>query len=574
MSCPGMAARRTWWRHVLFRCGLVAGATGLIVAVLLVVSWRSGSLVRTVQSPVMARALADVRRAAQDEAQVAWVREMDRLARHAYFSSRRFQQRGVILLVATLLVSLGCLTGAARLGRALQDPRQFRPAEEGRAKRRVWYMVSVGCVVAIIAMGLWWQLPAKYTDTPAERAIAVPAPVTMPVAVQPSPVSDDLLEQGWTQFRGPHGLGVAAATNAPIAWNLDTGEGVRWRVPLEQPGFSSPIIWAGKIFLTTADGQERAVLAFDAETGRQAWRRVVAYGGGKTPLPEVTDDTGYAAPTMACDGVRVFALFGTGDLAAFSLDGVPVWQQHLGAASIDYGHASSLLYAGGNLIVQGDRREDGVVKALDPMTGDIRWAVAREVGPSWSSPVAIPVPEVRLLLHAEHATSLHRLSDGGELWSFDAVGGEIAPSPAWDAGRVFVAQEYGRLVAFPSETNTPVALWEYNDHLPNVASPVARDGRVWVAAQSGGAACLDGATGALLWEHFFDEGFYASPVISGRHLYLVDRAGTVQILETGTNFTIVATHVLGEACDATPAVGEGILIFRTAGHLICVGTAD
>ena len=67
---------------------------------------------------------------------------------------------------------------------------------------------------------------------------------------------------------------------------------------------------------------------------------------------------------MACDGARVFALFGTGDLAAFTLEGEGVWRQHLGAASIDYGLASSPVLAGGLLVIQGDRAEGGLVKAL------------------------------------------------------------------------------------------------------------------------------------------------------------------------------------------------------------------
>ena len=568
MSAADQVLRRSRRRQALVRVGLVALVMAAVVASLLLASWRSGGLQRTVQSPVLAAALAEGRRAPADAAQVAWVRDMDRLARHAYFTSLQFQRRGVILLAVSLLAALVCFQWAARLGWTIEDPRRYGTV--GGPSRRQWIVSALALLGVVVLTG--HHLLQLAPEAPPRRAIetrAVREPPGAARAAPIAPVDDARLAQAWTQFRGPGGRGVAAATNTPAFWNPATGEGIRWQTPLAQPGFSSPIVWEDRVFLTAADERERAVLAFDLMSGAPLWRQVVAYGGGDIPLPTVTDDTGYAAPTPACDGVRVFALFGTGDLAAFTLAGEPVWQQHLGAAAIDYGHASSPVYHGGLLIVQGDRWQGGFVKALDPATGDIRWARARDHGPSWSTPVIVPGPAGGVLLHAGQATALHRLDDGAERWRFAAVDGEIAPSPAWDAGRVYVAQEYDRLVAFPGATNAPAALWEFRERLPNVASPVAADGRVWMVDAAGSATCIEGATGRVLWTHDFDEGFYASPVIGGGRLYLVDRQGTVHVLATGPAFELIASHRLGAPCNATPALGEGWIVFRTAGHLIC-----
>lgn len=573
MNCSGLEARRQRWRQTLVNCGLVALTTALVAAVLLIVSWRSGAPVRTVQSPVLAKALETGRQAADDASAAAWAREMDRLARHAYFGSLQFQRRGVLLLVASLLAAFGCLQTAAALDRTLLNPRIFGPPDDGRRRRLVWYAVCVAVVLAAVAHHLLLLVPRTTAPADAVKVTAISLRGRSSAIQQPAPpLADDILARGWTRFRGPYGLGVSAVRRVPVDWDIAVGRNVRWKVPLEQAGFSSPIIWEERVFLTAADARERTVLAFDLVTGKPVWRQAVPYGGGETTLPEVTDDTGYAAPTMVCDGARVFALFGTGDLAAFTLEGEGVWRQHLGAASIDYGLASSPVLAGGLLVIQGDRAEGGLVKALDPATGALRWSLARDgIGPSWSTPVAIP-PDGGLLLHAPYVTTLHRVTDGRELWRVDAVGGEIAPSPAWDAGRFFLAQEYARVVAYAADgTNAPSQLWEHFEHLPNVASPVARDGRVWVVTQGGEAACLDGATGEVFWQHTFDEGFYASPVIGGGHLYLVDRRGTVHILETGRFFKPVATLPLGEPTDATPAPGEGYLVFRTSQSLVCVG---
>lgn len=577
MSCPGMDERNWRLRQMLQGCGLVALVFSLVVGVLLLTGEHTGRLEGNLQSPLLRRVLAEGRGASADAEAREWAREMDRLARHSYFSGVRFRQRGMWLLAAGLLSSLAAFQGASRYGLRIPDPRRFgvpdMAATDGRTRR--W--LAAGAVVLLAAT---WLLPRAREivgdAAPIVPSHAVPSlPATNSAAIAPtaaSPLADAQLARGWTAFRGPWGLGVAFATNAPVTWDMDSGRGVRWKTPLSEPGFSSPIVWDGRVFVTTADARERAVLAFDLKSGVLVWRQVVPFAGVGTFLPDVSDDTGYAAPTMTTDGVRLFALFGTGDLAAFDMEGRRVWNLHLGAAAIDYGHASSPLYHDGRLLVQCDRSEEGFVRALDPLSGRTLWESARDVGPSWSSPASIPAPfgGRLLLLHAGHATMAHAFDDGSEAWRCDGVEGEIAPSPAWDAGRLYLAQDHSRLVAFSCDGSEPSLLWEHDDHLPDVASPVAAHGLVWTATTGGAAACLDGTDGKLLWEHNFDEGFHASPVVSGDRVYLVDRAGVVRIIAAGREFEQLASHKLGESCAATPAIGDGWIVFRTAGHLICV----
>ena len=56
----------------------------------------------------------------------------------------------------------------------------------------------------------------------------------------------------WPQFRGPQASGVGDGQGAPAAWNVATGEGVRFKTPIPGIGLSSPIVWGDRIFLTTA----------------------------------------------------------------------------------------------------------------------------------------------------------------------------------------------------------------------------------------------------------------------------------------------------------------------------------
>ena len=95
-------------------------------------------------------------------------------------------------------------------------------------------------------------------------------------------------ESPWNCFRGPQ-HGVSPWKNAPSAWDGSTGQGVLWKTSLKVAGDSSPVLWGDRVFITEGDDRERAVGAFDANTGRQLWRQVVADGGKDQPLPLVSD---------------------------------------------------------------------------------------------------------------------------------------------------------------------------------------------------------------------------------------------------------------------------------------------
>ncbi len=99
------------------------------------------------------------------------------------------------------------------------------------------------------------------------------------------------------------------------------------------------------------------------------WERRVENIPGSPGSVRVAEGTGYAAPTMATDGVWIFASFANGDLAAFDLEGSPVWSKNLGKPENLYGHASSLVTHGDDLLIQYDQQNIGYVAALDVATG-------------------------------------------------------------------------------------------------------------------------------------------------------------------------------------------------------------
>ncbi len=113
-------------------------------------------------------------------------------------------------------------------------------------------------------------------------------------------------------------------------------------------------------------------------------RRPARCGGGPRSRPRptlppkqirVSDDTGWAASTMAVDGKAVYAAFATGDLVAVDFDGKIVWSRSFGVPELNYGYGSSLALLGDLLLVQLDQLEGGKLIAVDTATGKDRWVI-------------------------------------------------------------------------------------------------------------------------------------------------------------------------------------------------------
>lgn len=561
--------------------GLVALAFSLAVGVFLALDWIQGGQARTVRSDELSAVLLSARQTPGSAVAVEKARQLDQLARHAYFSSVDFQHAGIWLLVGGLLAAFACLNVAARLAFRISDPRQRaaeHPIQTDRSAQRALLIVAAGSL-ALLAV---WRLSVRPPVTAAPGvpiavrtgpSNAIPAVVAAGAQNPLAAVPDAGVRSNWFCFRGPLG-GISLWTNAPVAWDGATGAGALWKTPLDKPGFSSPVLWGGRIYLTEADEKERAVLAFDAATGAALWRQVVADGGKGDALPKTTPDTGLAAASASCDASGVYAIFGTGDLAAYSPEGKLRWQVYLRRPANSYGHASSLVVEQGRVLVQYDQSENGRLLALDAATGRTLWEQARSMGTSWSSPVVVPGIDGKpiLVINGSGQMSGYDLLSGKPLWDVEGVSGEVAPSVAYWDGRLYAANANARLVCYRLAA-TPEKVWEYTDALPDVASPVTADGLLYMATSGGQLVCLDAADGKEQWKHDYDIGFYASPIVCGDRVYALDREGTMRIVATGRAFREIASPKLGEAADATPAFADDRIVIRTRKQLWCVGTA-
>ncbi|MEO1834063.1 MAG: PQQ-binding-like beta-propeller repeat protein [Akkermansiaceae bacterium] len=133
----------------------------------------------------------------------------------------------------------------------------------------------------------------------------------------------------WAQAAGPHGNFVTEGA-APAEFSVALGNNVRWRTPLPNTGQGTPIVFGGKVFVTsheqidrdTETGRDILGLCFDAETGVELWRRTIP-GVRVTDLSSLFSDNTAASPVATMDRV-VFTNVG-GAMMCFDHDGNKKW---------------------------------------------------------------------------------------------------------------------------------------------------------------------------------------------------------------------------------------------------------
>ena len=132
--------------------------------------------------------------------------------------------------------------------------------------------------------------------------------------------------------------------------------------------------------------------------------------------------------------------------------------------------------------------------------------------------------------------------------------------PAYDAGRVFAANQYSVLEAVDAEKGT--SLWETEDDLPNASSLLAYKNLVYVPTAGGTFTCLDAATGKTVWQQQWEDGFFSSPVEAAGRMYIIDMKGYMHIIAAGKTFKEFPGLSLGEKTVATPAFKDNYLYIR------------
>ncbi len=175
----------------------------------------------------------------------------------------------------------------------------------------------------------------------------------------------------------------------------------------------------------------------------------------------------------------------------------------------------------------------------------------------------------QLLINGNPNVSSYDPVEGKELWSLPGVSGDVAPSLAVNSKMVYAVTDYYK--HYCTETGKEGStVWEDNTFTPDVSSPVANENFLFVSTGNGDAACYNPETGDTLWSHYFEDPFYASPIICDNKVWMLDRTGTMHIVEAGSTFKLISTSPLGEKTDCTPAFSEKKIYIRGKANLYCI----
>lgn len=558
---------RNVWHRTAKTTAIVGGIFTVVFAGLLVANLIGSAILGPAREAKLEAMKLQVQKDATNEALLAEVRQLDlRIRRHRIWRLD-FAHKAAHMLLVSVVVLLVAGKIAYDLGKEPSRPGHGtdRGEMQVREAKRARWAVAGGFVVLAVGMGLlgmsgWVQFAAAEDSGP-------------PFA------SAQEKQTQWARFRGPGGAGVSAYTNIPTSWNGKTGENILWKTPVPMPGRNSPVVWKDRIFLTGADPNVRQVYCYDAKSGSLLWTGDVPTVPAGTKL-ELMEDTGYAACTAATDGRRVYAIFPTGDVAAFDFNGRRLWYKSLGVPDSSYGYASSLDTYEKLVLIQYDQG-DGTegkskVLALDGITGQVAWETKRDLPNSWASPILVDVEgKPQYITLADPNVIAYNPANGAEIWRAECLGGDVAPSPIYAGGLVLAIEPYSQLVAIKptgqgNVTKTHIA-WKMEEGAPDICSPVSDGKFVYLLESADLLSCCSLETGEKLYEHEFKGDFRASPSVVSDKLYILDMKGVMHIGQAGAEYKELGKCELGEECYASPAFADGRIYIRGNGNLYCIG---
>jgi outer membrane protein assembly factor BamB len=404
-------------------------------------------------------------------------------------------------------------------------------------------------------------------------------------------VSPALLHaDNWPAWRGPHADGVAPAGDYPIEW--DETKNVRWKAPLPGVGASTPAVWDDRIFLTSGDAGENAVLCFNRD-GKQLWKTHV-----HDERPGKNGKASGSNPSPVTDGKHVFVYYKSGDFACLDFDGKIVWQKNLqklyGEDTLWWDLGTSPVLTSKHVVIACMHSGPSYLAAFEKDDGKVAWKVDRNLGApreaaqSYTTPVVTTYEgrEMIVVCGADHVTC-HDASNGKEIWrvsgmnpsnnnffrsiSSPAVLGDLVVAPYARGANV-----YGIKLGGSGDVTKSHVAWISKESGADVPTPIVKDGKIYICKDRGALECLDAKTGKKVFSVATAKGrgkISASPVLVGDRIYVIRENGTASVVQLGKEPKLIATNLIRELTVATPVFVDGEILIRTDKNLYCISSA-
>ncbi len=426
--------------------------------------------------------------------------------------------------------------------------------------------------------------------------------------------AQEALDKGhWPTFRGRFARGVSEGHKLPTTWDVEKGENIAWKIPIDGMAHSSPVIWGDRIYLTTAtkDGEaelkvglygsvapveddsvhELKLICIDRTDGKILWTKTAWKG---VPAIKRHPKSSHAASSPATDGEHILAFFASEGLYCYDPKGEHLWKKCFGvldsgwsrSRESQWGFASSPIIHEGKIIVQCDVQDDCFLACLDIETGKELWRAERDELPGWGTPtVDVSDEGTQIIVNGYKHIGGYDIDTGDEFWRMKGGGDIPVPTPIVSQGIALITSAHGRLspmiaiavdasgeLTMKAEDNESV-LWNVPRGGNYMQTPIAYGDEAYFCRDNGVLSCMDLRTGERKYRERLGTGytgFSASGVAGDGKLYFTSEMGEVFVVAAGTEHKLLAMNELGEMCMASPAIATGTLYFRTRAHLIAI----
>jgi len=430
----------------------------------------------------------------------------------------------------------------------------------------------------------------------------------------------------WPEWRGPFRNGMARG-DAPTTWS-DT-KNIKWKTEIPGRGFSTPVIWGDKVFLTTAvqtgktpeptptptprpqsaetsppgaqtpdSGRRRGgpgggaggliehkllLMCLDRKTGKLIWQKTARVA---TPHEGYHRTYGsFASNSPITDGKYLYASFGSRGIYCYDLNGKLIWEKDPRVQMrmrLQFGEGAAPALDKDRIYLTYDHEAGSFFVALDKRTGKEIWRAERDEPSSWSTPLVIEHAGRRqVIVSATRKVRSYDVETGKLIWECEGLGSNVIPAPVYHDGVVFVMSGHRdpKLMAIKlgkegDLSGIDAVLWSQTRGISYTLSPVLHEGKLYVVTDSGQVSSFNVTTGEPYYHQVRLPGAYnfkASPVGANGKLYLASEEGDVIILKLGEKFDVVAKNTLEDQMFiASPLIADGQLFLRSQNWLYCI----
>jgi len=359
----------------------------------------------------------------------------------------------------------------------------------------------------------------------------------------------------------------------PLEWGAEGKPRILWKTQVGK-SYSSPVVLGGKVFVTA---EPDLLLCLDAASGKVLWKASNGFAEAGAEEKPVRSNAGNTAATPTSDGERVWAVFASGVVACYGVDGKRQWIQHHDLPMVlQFARSASPVLAGDKLLVTLNH-----LFALDAKTGKLLWK-AEEVKETYGTPALAKIGDAEAAITPEGYAV--RISDGTVLAS--ELGTLKYATPLVSDGIVYFVGYDSAAHQLPAQAGDKLVarkLWAADLEGDFFSSPVLRDGLLYTVNDAGKLYALDAKTGKTVAEKDLDipnasgrpdvlpAHIYPSIVLAGKHLFVSNHIGTCLVLEPGREPKVVGRNSLPDGAPGTPVFAGRHIFIRGGESLYCVG---